>query len=318
MKYKKFINEYLSFTKKETKGVIVLLTIIVIIFLLPLFFPFFINHKANKMDDDFIAAIKALKADSSNEHGYKDDYYNDYSVPGKYKKNAIIINPHPFDPNTISESGWIQMGIRPKTAATIRNYISKGGKFKSPEDLRKIYGLSPEIADKLIPFITIVPNEKDSREIYASRPYLNQNYPSQNYKTRVINSVNINLADTSEWIALPGIGSKLSQRIIAFRDKLGGFYSIDQVGETFLLPDSTFQKIKPFLIFDNSPLKKININLASLDEMKIHPYLRYNIANVIVQYRNQHGDFKNISDVKKIVIITDEIYNKVAPYLTLN
>ena len=157
MKYKKFINEYLSFTKKETKGVIVLLTIIVIIFLLPLF--------------------------------------NDYSVPGKYKKNAIIINPHPFDPNTISESGWIQMGIRPKTAATIRNYISKGGKFKSPEDLRKIYGLSPEIADKLIPFITIVPNEKDSREIYASRPYLNQNYPSQNYKTRVINSVNINLAD---------------------------------------------------------------------------------------------------------------------------
>ncbi len=317
MKYKKFINEYFSFTKKETKGVIALLTLIAIIFILPLFFPLLKNHKANKMDDDFIAAVKALEADSSDSRGYKDDYYNDYSTREKYK-NVSIINPHSFDPNTLSESGWIQMGIKPKTAATIRNYINKGGRFKSPEDIRKIYGLSPEVINKLLPYVAIVLIEKDRTEKYIPNSYSSQNYPSQNYKPRIINSVNINLADTSEWIALPGIGSKLSQRIIVFRDKLGGFYSIEQIGETYLLPDSTFQKIKPFLIFDNTPVKKININLASLDEMKMHPYLRYNVANAIVQYRSQHGDFITIGDLKKIVIVTDEIYNKVAPYLTVN
>jgi competence protein ComEA len=73
---------------------------------------------------------------------------------------------------------------------------------------------------------------------------------------------------------LPGIGSKLSQRIIAFRNKLGGFYSVEQVGETYRLPDSTFQKIKPKLILGNNNVKQININAASIDEMKAHPYLR--------------------------------------------
>lgn len=317
MKNKKLINDYFSFTKKETAGILSLLILILVIFLTPLLFPLLKKDNTRKMDEDFIAAIKALKADSSGPGNYNKEYYNDYSIRAKSKEVATI-NPHPFDPNTLTESGWIQMGIRAKTAATIRNYINKGGKFRSPEDLRKIYGLSAETVDKLLPFVTIVLSEKDRSQKYSDRSYPSQNYPTQNYKSRTISPVNINLADTTEWIALPGIGSKLSQRIIAFRDKLGGFYSIEQVGETFLLPDSTFQKIKPFLIFDNNPVKKININVASLDELKVHPYLRYNIANLIVQYRSQHGDFKTISDLKKIVIITDEIYNKVAPYLTLN
>src|SRR4029077_14480458 len=93
--------------------------------------------------------------------------------------------------------------------------------------------------------------------------------PSSSYpKTNQL--VDVNLADTSGYISLPGIGSKLSQRIIAFRDKLGGFYSVNQVGETYLLPDSTFQKIKSRLVISDTAVKKININLASVDEMKVH------------------------------------------------
>lgn len=317
MKNKKFINNYFSFTKKETAGIISLVILIVIIFLVPLFFPLLKKDNSRKMDEDFVAAIKALKTDSSRTGSYNKEYYNDYSIREKFKEVSNI-NPHPFDPNTLSEIGWIQMGIRPKTAATIRNYINKGGKFRSPDDLRKIYGLSAETVDKLLPFVSIVLNEKASYEKYPDRSYPNQNYTSQNYKPRTISPVNINLADTAEWIALPGIGSKLSQRIIAFRDKLGGFYSVDQVGETYLLPDSTFQKIKAYLILENAQVKKININTATVDEMKAHPYLRYNLANAIVQYRGQHGDFKRIEEVKKIVIITDEIFEKVTPYLSIN
>ena len=129
--------------------------------------------------------------------------------------------------------------------------------------------------------------------------------------------IDINLADTSAFIALPGIGSKLSQRIISFRDKLGGFYKIDQLAETFGLADSTFQKIKPRLLLDNPVVKQLNINLASADELKSHPYLRYALANAIVQYRSQHGNFAAVSDLKKIMLITDDIYNKMVPYLKL-
>jgi DNA uptake protein ComE-like DNA-binding protein len=50
--------------------------------------------------------------------------------------------------------------------------------------------------------------------------------------------------------------------------------------------------------------------------MKSHPYLRYNLANAIVQYRTQHGNFFSVADIKKIMLVTEEIFNKAAPYLT--
>ena len=129
--------------------------------------------------------------------------------------------------------------------------------------------------------------------------------------------IDINVADTSAFIALPGIGSKLSQRIISFRNKLGGFYKTDQIAETFGLADSTFQKIKPSLQLGNPVVKQLNINSASADDLKLHPYIRYAIANAIVQYRSQHGNYAALSDLKKIMLITDDVYNKMFPYLQL-
>jgi competence ComEA-like helix-hairpin-helix protein len=129
--------------------------------------------------------------------------------------------------------------------------------------------------------------------------------------------VDINTADTSAFIALPGIGNKLALRIVNFRDKLGGFYSIDQIGETYGLPDSVFRKIKPFLKFETNLVKKFNINTATKDEMKSHPYIKWNLANAIVEYRNQHGNFSSLEDLKKVSLITTEVFDKIKFYLAL-
>jgi len=129
--------------------------------------------------------------------------------------------------------------------------------------------------------------------------------------------IDINTADTSAFISLPGIGSKLAARIVTFREKLGGFYSVEQIGETYGLADSTFQKIKQYFKLDNASVKKININTATVDEMKSHPYIKYSLANPILAYRNEHGAFSKIEDVRKVMIITDQIYEKIAPYLTI-
>jgi competence ComEA-like helix-hairpin-helix protein len=136
-------------------------------------------------------------------------------------------------------------------------------------------------------------------------------------KNQANNFIDVNSADTAAFIALPGIGSKLASRIINFRDKLGGFYSIDQIGEIYGLPDSTFQKIKPYLKLEKIELKKININTATKDEMKSHPYIKWALANAIVEYRNQHGNFSSLEDLKKISLITDELFNKLEHYLGL-
>jgi len=115
---------------------------------------------------------------------------------------------------------------------------------------------------------------------------------------------------------LPGIGSKLAARIVNFRDKLGGFYSVDQVGETYGLADSTFQKIKGSLQLSGS-VKKFNINTATKDELKIHPYIKWNLANAIVEYRNQHGAFKSLDELKNIVLIDEVTFEKIVHYLSL-
>ena len=117
-------------------------------------------------------------------------------------------------------------------------------------------------------------------------------------------------------IALPGIGSKLAARIINFRNKLGGFYSVEQIGETFGLQDSVFQKIKGWLIVDGT-VQKININSATKEELGKHPYIRWNLANAIVAYRNQHGDFKSLNELKNIAVIDEATFEKIVHYLSL-
>ncbi len=78
--------------------------------------------------------------------------------------------------------------------------------------------------------------------------------------------------------------------------------------------DSVYQKIKPMLQVSGA-VKQFNINTASAEEMKMHPYIKYHLANALVEYRKQHGNYQSLDEIKKIMIMTDEIYLKLAPYL---
>ena len=305
-----FLKDYFNFTKKERSGIIMLVSIMLILIITSFFYPYFMRKEI--IDHaQFEKEIAELRIDSTkNLHKKTGEYYNDYSLSGK-KDEPSKAEVFFFDPNTASENDWIRLGIKEKTAQTIQKYISKGGRFYKAGDIKKIWGLRPSDIVRLLPYVSI----KNLSKEYPR--YEKKEYVEKISATKTIQKVDINSADTSTYIALPGIGSKLSQRIIAFRERLGGFYSIDQVAETYFLPDSTFQKIKPYLVINGHSIKQININVASVDEMKTHPYLRYNLANAIFQYRKQHGDFNSVNAIKKIMLVTDDIFNKVAPYLTI-
>ena len=314
--WKKFIKDYFVFTAKERRGIIILLAILISISIAPIFFSYFIKNEIAE-DFQFKNELSLLKIDSSEKKNFARnssyEYYDDYTPSENKKFDYSKGESFYFDPNTASVNDWVRLGVKEKIALNIQKYISKGGKYKTAEDLKKIWGIPKTTVDRLMPFVQIKPQE--STYSNYGKWDTSRNYTP--YKPREIKPVLINTADTFAFIALPGIGPSYSRRIVKFRDQLGGFYSVDQVAETFMLPDSTFQKIKPYLILDNTPVKKININTATYEELKNHPYIRYNIANVIVQYRTQHGKFSSIEGIKKIMIITDEIYIKVAPYLVV-
>ncbi|MBC7890352.1 MAG: helix-hairpin-helix domain-containing protein [Ferruginibacter sp.] len=318
--WKDFISGYLSFTKKDRTGILVLISLVVFFAILPYFYPYFIKQKTYDPGDfkSAIASLQVKRADST--AWYEKRHINNRNNQDQYSPSTKDYTSPPlkgelfyFDPNSASPADWKKLGVRDKTIATIRNYLSKGGKFYKKEDIGKIWGLHKDEVERLLPYIQI--HTSNSTNNPAEKPYEKSEYKKISYTNEI---VDINIADTAAFIALPGIGSKLSQRIVLFRDKLGGFYRVEQIGETFGLPDSVFQKIKSRLKIGSPQLRRININTATVDEMKSHPYLRYVLANAISQYRIQHGNFEVVNDIKKIMTITEDIFNKLAPYLTVN
>ena len=276
-------------------------------------------------DTSWFSAVRKLeqKNPDSADRNYRKDYddKNDYAYQYDRTKSNYNENNSPkgelfyFDPNTLSTDGWKKLGLREKTIQTIQNYLSKGGKFRKSEDLQRVYGLRENEYERLEPYIKIegTPETKKYEQFTQTN---NEPQPAKSFTSRY-SVIEINMADTTAFISLPGIGSKLAARIINFRDKLGGFYSVEQVKETFGLPDSTYQKIKQYLNLENPSVKKININTATVDELKAHPYIKYILANPIVAYRNEHGLFSKIEDVKKVMVVTEEVYSRIAPYLSL-
>ncbi len=319
MDWKGFVTDYFVFSKKERVGILVILALLAIIFFLPKAVSVANPKQQVEADSSWIAAVKKLEIKENDPPPANPRYDENNSSRYQYDRSTGNYYGKPrgelfyFDPNTNSKQDWQHLGLRDKTIGIIQNYIAKGGRFKNPEDLQKIYGLQKDEYNRLAPYVRIATSQ-EAVSFSTKEKYTNEHIPS---RKRVYEVVEINTSDTTAFIALPGIGSKLAARIVSFRDKLGGFYNLNQVGETYGLPDSTFQKIKQYLKLESTSIKKININTATIDELKAHPYIRYSLANPIVAYRNQHGAFEKMEDLKKIMVVTDAVYEKVAPYLTV-
>jgi competence protein ComEA len=294
------------------------LLIILLMTTIPFFYSLVFKEKTINVPgiENELAILRMKQTDSIKKYYRKnfdeenDHQYYQYSEK-KYQQGNVKAELFYFDPNTINSDEWKRLGLRDKTINTILNFISKGGKFRQPDDIKKIWGLHEDEIQRLMPYVRIAsinPPAENSKQLPVFTKY---------DQKKSVEIVDINLADTTALIRLPGIGPKLSNRIINFRDKLGGFYTIEQVSETFGLADSVFQKIKPLFQLHDRNIRQLNINTASLDELKQHPYIRYNLASLIVQYRTQHGNFVAVSDIKKIMTVTDELYNKLSPYLAI-
>lgn len=321
MKIKERIAPYLTLSRKERTGVILLGLLIVALFGLPSLLPTFTPPPPVPADTAWIMAMKRLEEKGKSEKtGYRNDLkegkpYNERAAyPDGGKRPAPLL--FAFDPNTLDETGWARLGLREKTIKTILNYVSKGGRFRKPEDLERIYGLFPDEYERLKPYIRIAVTETATTSLKNPDKWPDTKSPfipsAKKYQP-----LEINTADTSDWIALPGIGSKLAQRIVLFREKLGGFYSVSQVAETFGLADSVFRKIEPLLKLEQVQVRKINVNTATAEELKKHPYLNWGVVNAVVAFRKEHGPFRKKEDLKQVMAVTAEIYQRLAPYLSV-
>ena len=127
--------------------------------------------------------------------------------------------------------------------------------------------------------------------------------------------VDLNAADSSALTTLNGIGPSFASRIIKYRNRLGGFYTKEQLLEVYGLDTVLYDKIKNHISINKNSVQKININTAEFKEMKRHPYFSYNAVVAALNYRKQHGNFKEAAELKNTGVMTDQELKKLLPYL---
>jgi len=243
--------------------------------------------------------------------------YTEYSdMPTKYYKkgkkfdNQTQLNPFPFNPNSADQKTLIDLGLSEKTVKAILNYREKGGVFKIKSDLSKVYSLKLEDFEVLADFIQL----PDSIE---KKTFSEQKKPAG--KKREILPVNVNNASAEEFDKLPGIGPSFAERIVKYRDALGGFTDLVQLEEIYGMSDSTLTKIAPYLTISTGTIKKININKMGAEELKSHPYLRWRHANAIVKYREKNGPYSSVEILRSLHEFNDSegTFWKIKPYLSI-
>jgi DNA uptake protein ComE-like DNA-binding protein len=223
-----------------------------------------------------------------------------------------------FDPNTATIDQLQGVGIPRFLAFRIQNYRNKGGKFRKKEDLGKIYDFPPALYERLSPYVTLpdgntVASTSPSSTVKEVRAPLPAEIKAFGKPT--IAPFDINTSDTSQLASLRGIGSKLSARIVKFRDGLGGFHSINQYSEVFGLDSLALSELRRYARIQSAP-RKININSASADDLYRHTYLKNRKLNeVIIRYREQHGPFTSTESMKAIRILDETTLRKITPYL---
>ena len=162
-------------------------------------------------------------------------------------------------------------------------------------------------------------NEQKIKKIALSKnqmKFVVKQKGNKNFK-KPLGKIKMNVADTTAWMTISGIGPKRARTIVNYRNQLGGFVNKSQLLEVFGISQELFDKINPLLEIDSNNIAKININNDSKDTIKKHPYFNWNLANAVVNYRDQHGVYKSLSKIKEIHLVNDDLYRKIAPYISI-
>ena len=229
-----------------------------------------------------------------------------------------------FNPNTLSVEEWQRLGVPQGVARRIINYRSKAGDYRYRSDLKKIYGLTDSLYQRLYPYMDL-PAEKPAREerppreqgqTYARRePEERRLFPRRRFE---ITPFDINTADTLQLKQIRGIGSKLSARIVAFRNRLGGYHRIEQLGEVYGLPAEMVDSLRKYSFVAAGYLpNQVALNSATADELRGHPYISPPVARAIVAFREQHGPYQQVEDILKIKLVDENLFRRLQPYLSL-
>jgi competence protein ComEA len=169
-----------------------------------------------------------------------------------------------FDPNTVSLEQAMLLGFNKGCATMLMNYRNKGGRFYKPSDLQKLYCMETSLYGRLEPYIVIGGSRETKQNATATKKAGKENF-----------TLEINSADSTEWLKLNGIGPGYTRRILKYKSLLGGFTAIEQLREVYYFSDSLYDAIKDQLTVNPAAVQKLKVNSVDFKTMVHHPYIKY-------------------------------------------
>lgn len=300
--------DFFYFTKTERQGIIVLVVLILGVYAAPKLFSFFThaeatdsteNEKFEKEYNEFISSLQETESHRKSGHSFQ-------SFPRKEIRLAM------FDPNTADSITFLSLGLPSWMAKNILHYRNKKGRFHRPEDFRKVYGLTEEQYQTLRPYIQITEDFKSKDTIRLLTVQRVQRDTLVKYLPGTI--IDLNSADTTELKKIPGIGSSIARMIINYRERLGGFYRIEQLQEIHLKAE----KLRSWFSIDACQTHRINLNKAGIERIMHHPYINYYQAKVIIEYRKKKGSLKSLKQLALYEEFTPADFERIEPYICYN
>ena len=212
------------------------------------------------------------------------------------------LTPFPFNPNGLPEEDWKRMGLTDRQIRNIKNYEAKGGKFFTKNDLKKLYTISDEDFAALEPYI-ILPQTKQANR---TKDWNNENaaVPAE---PKVIPVVEINSVDSALLTELPKVTPYMAARVVAYRERLGGFMKLEQLLEVKGVDSVKFEALMPYLQLGEAEIVKVDVNRDEFKTLLRHPYLSYEQVKAIVRHRESKGMLKDWEQVRKVVGETEPL-----------
>ncbi|MBJ6110537.1 helix-hairpin-helix domain-containing protein [Hymenobacter sp. BT523] len=328
----RWVRRSFGYSRGEARGLmgllgLMLLTVVAPILLrpeLPVYLP-----EADQKGVDELAA--QLKDHRTVEQGFASRYprreFRKFERRGPRYPAVPRVRLSPFDPNALTAEGWEARGVPHFVAARLVKYREAAGGFKAKAQVKKMYGLDDSVFQRLAPFMQL-PDEAPKRDYAASRPGPDGKFPpfaagapaASKFprKPRHLQPFDLNQADTTQLMQIRGIGAGRAKWVVKYRNQLGGYLREDQLDEVFVLrdaPDLRDSLKKYTYVAPGFAPKTVNVNTATFDELYLQPYIGKPRARVIVAYRQQHGPFKSVEDLKQLPTLKPADWEKMRPYV---
>ena len=262
-------------------------------------------------DEPTILVEDSVKTDFKDYQVKQDSLYK-AKWKKTYKRDTIAIRMQMFDPNTVDSLTLLHLGFKPWQAKNMLKYRAKGGKYRKKEDLKKLYGMTDSMYLALTPYIYI----KDSIVVDSARidSVHTDSLPKWN-STKKDTILNLRTADTTELKLIRGIGSYRAKMIVRYREQLGGYARVEQIMEARGMDKVIADSILPHFYIDSVVVNKIPINHIRPEVLQRHPYLNFEQAKAIYEYRRKHIRIKSAEELKKIKGLSPTDIEKILIYL---